>query len=54
MRRFTTLRDGTNIWIMGRLSHLPQEADRLIAAARQVLRDSKGFQAFMKLSRGNN
>ena len=31
-----------------------EKVDRLIAAARQVLRDSDEFQAFMKLSRGDN
>jgi len=31
-----------------------EKVDRLIAAARQVLRDSKEFQAFMKFSRGDN
>jgi hypothetical protein len=31
-----------------------EKVDRLIAAARQVLRDSEEFQAFLKLIRGNN
>ncbi len=31
-----------------------EKVDRLIAAARQALGDSDEFQAFMKLSRGDN